>query len=67
MDPEAIQDLFQELGTVRIRKMFGGQGIYLHDQMFGLVAADELYLKTDDETRPAFEAAGSRPLHLPAR
>jgi DNA transformation protein len=61
VDVEAIQDLFQELGAVRIRRMFGGQGIYLDDRMFGLVAADELYLKVDDETRPAFEDAGARP------
>jgi DNA transformation protein and related proteins len=61
VDVEAIRDLFQELGAVRIRGMFGGQGIYLDDRMFALVAADELYLKVDDENRPLFESAGSRP------
>jgi DNA transformation protein and related proteins len=61
VDAEAIRDLFQELGAVRIRPMFGGKGIYLHDRMFALVASDELYLKVDDENRAAFERAGSRP------
>jgi DNA transformation protein len=40
--------------------MFGGHGIYLGDLMFGLVDDDEIFLKTDDETRPAFEGAGCR-------
>lgn len=34
-------------GNARARAMFGGFGIYLNDLMFGLVADDELYLKTD--------------------
>lgn len=45
--------------TVRIRGMFGGFGIFLDDTMFALIADDELYLKVDDETVAAFEAAGS--------
>ncbi len=61
MDAESIQDLFQDLGPVRIRRMFGGQGIYAGDRMFALEADGELYLKVDDTSRPAFEAAGSRP------
>jgi DNA transformation protein len=61
VEAEAIQDLFQELGVVRIRSMFGGRGIYLNDRMFALVAFNELYLKVDDGNRSAFEEAGSRP------
>jgi DNA transformation protein len=60
MDPEAIRDLFQELGPVRTRRMFGGQGIYLHDRMFALESGGEIYLKADGETRARFEAEGSR-------
>jgi DNA transformation protein len=40
--------------------MFGGHGIYCGDLMFGLVDDDEIFLKTDDQTRPMFEAAGCR-------
>ncbi|HEX2134393.1 MAG TPA: TfoX/Sxy family protein [Microvirga sp.] len=61
MDPESIQDLFQELGPVRVRRMFGGHGIYAGDQIFGIEIGGEIYLKADGATRPAFEAAGSRP------
>ena len=41
--------------------MFGGLGLYADEVFFGLVAADVLYLKVDDATRPAYESAGSRP------
>jgi DNA transformation protein len=61
MDPESIQDLFHELGPVRIRRMFGGQGIYAGERMFALEAGGALYLKADDVNRPLLEAAGSRP------
>jgi DNA transformation protein and related proteins len=61
MDPEAIRDLFDALGPVRTRRMFGGQGIYAGDLMFALEAGGELYLKADDSIVPAFRAAGSRP------
>ena len=61
MDSESIQDLFQDIGPVRVRRMFGGRGLYCGDRIFGIEAGDEIYLKTDETTRPAFEAAGSRP------
>jgi DNA transformation protein len=61
VDPEAIRDLFADLGPVRIQRMFGGQGVYAGEVMFALEAGGELYLKADDVTAPAFRAAGSRP------
>jgi len=61
VDAESIQDLFQELGPVRIRRMFGGKGIFAGERMFALEASGEIYLKADAVTRPQFEAAGSRP------
>lgn len=61
MDPDAIRDLFASLGPIRIRRMFGGQGIYLGEAMFALAADGELYLKADAATLDAFRAAGSRP------
>lgn len=61
MDSEAIRDLFAGLGPVRIRKMFGGQGVYRDDLMFALEAYGELYLKTDEASAETFRAAGSRP------
>jgi DNA transformation protein and related proteins len=61
VDPEAIADLFAGVGPVRIRRMFGGQGVYSGNVMFALEADGELYLKTDPETVAAFRSAGSKP------
>ncbi|GGK46765.1 TfoX/Sxy family protein [Salinarimonas ramus] len=70
MDQAAIEDLFAaapEIAPIRTRGMFGGHGVYAGEAMFGLVAYGELYLKVDDETRPAFEAAGARPFVYEAK
>ena len=56
-----LRDLFSELGPVSLRKMFGGQGLYHDGVIIGLVIGDELFLKTDDVTRSAFEQAGGEP------
>jgi DNA transformation protein len=54
-------DLFAPFGEVKIRAMFGGAGIYHKDQIFGLIIAERIYLKTDEVTRPAFQREGSKP------
>jgi DNA transformation protein len=61
VDAETIRDLFAGLGPIRIRRMFGGQGVYSGELMFALEADGEIYLKTDETTVPQFRAAGSRP------
>ena len=53
-------ELLSRVGPVRARAMFGGHGIYCGDLMIGLVDDDEIFLKTDDGTRPRFEAEGCR-------
>ena len=52
---EYLHEVFEHFGPIRSRKMFGGHGIYHNDLMFGLVADDELYLKTDAENIAEFE------------
>jgi DNA transformation protein len=56
-----VLDQLAELGEVTMRKMFGGVGLYRDAVFFGIVARDELYLKVDDSTRGAYEAAGALP------
>jgi DNA transformation protein len=56
-----VLDQLGELGPVTSRAMFGGHGLYLGDQFFGIVHRDRLYLKTDDAARPDYEARGSAP------
>ena len=61
MDEAWLHDLFAPVGPIAVRRMFGGIGIYRDGAMFALVADDIVYMKADDETKAAFEAAGSRP------
>jgi DNA transformation protein len=60
-DPERLKELFSAFGPVSIRRMFGGVGIFAEGLMFALVAYRELYFKADEETIPAFRAAGAGP------
>jgi DNA transformation protein len=53
-------DLLSPVGPVRARAMFGGHGIYCGEVMIGLVDDDELFLKTDEQTRDRFLEAGCR-------
>lgn len=59
-------DLFVRVGPpfdtgARLRRMFGGHGIFCDGVMFALIADDTLYLKANDDTKPAFLDAGSLP------
>lgn len=56
-----VLDLFEPMGPVRVRRMFGGAGVYAGDVMFALIAEGEVYLKTDDRLRELLEAEGSEP------
>lgn len=47
-----------DLGPVRARAMFGGYGVYIGDLMVALIAGGQLYLKSGEGNRPAFEALG---------
>lgn len=51
-------ELLEPLGPVQVRRMFGGWGLYSGGLMFGLIIEGRFYLKSDDISRPAFEAAG---------
>lgn len=58
---EFVIELLGAVGTVTSRRMFGGRGIYCDGLMFALISSDVLYLKTDEQSRPQFESAGSEP------
>ena len=58
MDEDYLRDLFASVGSITIRRMFGGQGIYCRHGIFALQAFDLLYLKGDSQTKPAYEAEG---------
>jgi DNA transformation protein len=58
---EYAMELFEPLGGVSNRRMFGGVGFFKSGLMFGLIAFDEIYLKADKSDEPAFLEAGSEP------
>ena len=60
MDREAIEEMFQALGPVTIKRMFGGKGIYREGRILALEVQGEILLKADGESAPHFEEAGSR-------
>ena len=53
-----VMELLGPFGTVRPRRMFGGDGVYLDGLMFALVFDDALYLKADEMNRIEYEQAG---------
>ena len=66
-DPEAIRELFSTFGTVSVRRMFGGHGVFADGIMFALESGGELYLKADDLTIPKLSAENSEPLVYKAK
>ena len=59
MDPEFIVELFAPFGSVTVRRMFGGAGLFAEGMMFGLVFDGAIFLKVDDASIPDFEREGS--------
>lgn len=53
-----VEELFEPIGNISIRKMFGGAGVFAGRTMFALIADDEVYVKTDPQLRAALEAEG---------
>ncbi len=53
-----VEDLFANLGRIRIRKMFGGAGVYSGEDMFALIDKDRVYVKSDDVLKERLESAG---------
>lgn len=49
------------VGDVQSRAMFGGHSFYHDGSVFAMAVEDRLYFKVDNETKDAFELAGSRP------
>ena len=54
MNTDSFRDFVLEqldaLDGLRCKPMFGGHGLYLHDQFFGIVHEGRLYFKTHPDT-----------------
>ncbi len=60
MDDGRIEELFEGLGPVAIRRLFGGKGIYHRGVIIAIVLQGELMLKADAATAADFASAGAR-------
>ena len=60
-------ELLSPLGTVRVRRMFGGWGLYVDELFIAIIAFERLYLKVDTASRAAFEQAGCEPFVYDAK
>jgi TfoX/Sxy family transcriptional regulator of competence genes len=62
-----IADALRELGTIEVKRFFGGSGLAVASVQFAFVIEGALYFRVDAETRPAFEAAGAAPFSYATR
>ena len=53
-----VRDQLAGIESLRLRRMFGGQGLYWGEHFFGLIFDDRLYFKTNERTRKIYEARG---------
>lgn len=65
--PDRFDDLFAPFGRIMVRRMFGGEGLYRDNVMFGIVFEERIYLKTNEEGRQTFIAEGCRPFVYPMK
>jgi TfoX/Sxy family transcriptional regulator of competence genes len=56
-----IAERIHGLGPVTVRRFFSGVALVADGVQFAFVIGGSLYLKVDDEFRPAFAAMGAKP------
>lgn len=64
---ERFAELLSGIGPVKVRRMFGGAGIFADGVMFALIAGGELYLKVDGEDEARFRAEDLEPFTFTAK
>lgn len=69
-DSSFLDYVLEQLSALRkitVRPMFGGHGLYLGGDFFGIVHKGALYLRTDEQSRSQYLKAGSRPFNPKGR
>ena len=51
-----IEDLLSSFGTIKIKPMFGGYGVYKDQHIIAIIADDEMYFKGDDMYQNQYDA-----------
>jgi DNA transformation protein and related proteins len=67
VDAEALKALFEPFGSVAVKRMFGGSGIYAEGLCFAIEADGEVFVKTDALSRADFSVADSAPFTYVAK
>lgn len=62
-DPDRFDDLFAPFAKVKLRRMFGAEGLFCDGLMFGIVYRERIYFKTSEDSRQAFITEGASPLY----
>ncbi len=62
-----LQDLLAWLPQLRIKRMFGGAGLYSGDLFFAIAAAGELYLKADAQSVEFYRQGGGEPFRYESK
>ena len=58
---DLLAPLARRAGDMRVRRMFGGAGVYYGRLMFGLIADETLYFKANAATQKRHKAHGCGP------
>lgn len=64
MDKPILKDsmrLFEPLGRIKSRSMFGGFGVFANDTMFALIVNNKLHIRADDSSASEFKLHGLEP------
>jgi DNA transformation protein and related proteins len=67
MDAEGLKALFEPFGSITVKRMFGGAGIYAEGLCFAIELKGEVFLKTDALSQPSFSSVGSAPFIYAAK
>ena len=68
MDQDAIAEMFSAYGSIQLKRMFSGFGLYSEGVCFCLVLrGGEFYFKVDETSAPRFTAEGCKPFSYSQR
>jgi DNA transformation protein len=57
-----VLDQLEGLDGVEARAMFGGYGLYLGEEFFGMVWKGRAWFRTDERSRAEYRALGAEPI-----
>lgn len=62
-----VAEQMADLGTITVRRMFGGHGLYCDGLFIAIITGEQLWFKADAQTQGAFEGRGLQRFAYSAR